>query len=100
MNNLKTPHHLTLTYGRKTPIMTTRIHPGTKLMSENVRKVTEVKTNNNVGTVVEFSGLYFLRHLKNTHFENIQLQTGCIDLILEPYLHKTSFLFLVKNSFS
>ena len=35
---------LTMAYGRKTPIMTTRIHPGKKLLSENVRKITEVKT--------------------------------------------------------
>ena len=31
-------------YGRKTPIMTTRIHPGTKRISENVRKAAEVKS--------------------------------------------------------
>ena len=27
-------HHIQLAYGRKTPIMTTRIHPGTKLINE------------------------------------------------------------------
>ena len=27
-------HHMQLAYGRKTPIMTTRIHPGTKLINE------------------------------------------------------------------
>ena len=47
-NSLKTQNqnsNLTVTsYGRKTPIMTTRIHPGTKRISENVRKTAEVKT--------------------------------------------------------
>ena len=47
-NSLKTQNqnnNLTVTsYGRKTPIMTTRIHPGTKRISENLRKTAEVKT--------------------------------------------------------
>ena len=69
LNNQKTPHHLTLSYGRRTPIMTTRIHPGTKLISENVRKVVEVKNNNNVKTVMENLG-YFGRNkqLQSTIF--------------------------------
>ena len=29
---------MTLSYGRKTPIMTTRIHPGTKLITDQQRK--------------------------------------------------------------
>jgi len=36
-------HHIQLTYGRKTPIMTTRIHPGTKLINENILRKSEVK---------------------------------------------------------
>ena len=56
---LKKPkyHHMQLAYGRKTPIMTTRIHPGTKLINDNAaRKPTEVsikpKTSNGSGRKV------------------------------------------------
>merc|ERR1712223_419724 len=71
IHNMKThPNHLTLTYGRKTPIMTTRIHPGTKLISENVRKIAEVKAKPVSATPPQTAG----RKVFSNHRERFRQQ--------------------------
>ena len=82
------PNHLTLTYGRKTPIMTTRIHPGTKLISENVRKIAEVKAKPVSATPPQTTGRkVFSNHRERFRQQNVSGAFGELRRLLPTHPH-------------